>query len=440
MKKFWIVLLSLGLIAAFCMPAAALDVQMKGSYIVTGIYDDNRQIVGDSSSMAFYAQRIRLEPVFKIAEGLTFSMRADAMERVWGQTPVGSEDLQGGWLNSRNKANEQNIELRRGWVDFVTRIGAFRVGYMGSDAWGTDFADRSGEAAQIVYSIKVGPVVGVAALAKYGEGRLGGTDYIFNNSIAAGNTDSDTDKYCLSLLYFAQQGQGGFLWCRVDDAGPRNAAHYSLWYDTFQAYYKLAIGGLSSEAEIDYYNGKFMDYDDGIHATDVDYEGWQWWIMARYTIGPAYIGAQYAHSSGDGNGLADDKNEQVGSGNVWQPTLILWNDWIQRFAGNVGYTAQVDYQFKNADLYQIFAGYNPVPKLAIKASVTYANADEVPSNYEDDDYGYEFDLTASYKLFDNLEYMVGFGYLWAGDYFKGSNSHAEVDNDYLILNQLTLTF
>jgi hypothetical protein len=36
--------------------------------------------------------------------------------------------------------------------------------------------------------------------------------------------------------------------------------------------------------------------------------------------------------------------------------------------------------------------------------------------------------------------MVGFAYLWAGDYFKGTSATKEVDNDYLITHKLTLTF
>jgi hypothetical protein len=36
--------------------------------------------------------------------------------------------------------------------------------------------------------------------------------------------------------------------------------------------------------------------------------------------------------------------------------------------------------------------------------------------------------------------MVGFGYLWAGNAFQGSNSSAKIDNDYLVTHKLTLTF
>jgi hypothetical protein len=36
--------------------------------------------------------------------------------------------------------------------------------------------------------------------------------------------------------------------------------------------------------------------------------------------------------------------------------------------------------------------------------------------------------------------MVGAGYLWTGDYFKGTNSNNAIGNDYLLMNKLTLSF
>jgi len=36
--------------------------------------------------------------------------------------------------------------------------------------------------------------------------------------------------------------------------------------------------------------------------------------------------------------------------------------------------------------------------------------------------------------------MVGAGYLWTGDYFKGANAAAKVDDNYILMNQLSLSF
>ena len=87
MRKFWLVLLTMALIVAFAMPAAALDVKFSGSYYVQGIYDNNRSLkdnaAGDGST-AFIAQRLRVKTVFKVAEGLSLVTRFDALEKKWG--------------------------------------------------------------------------------------------------------------------------------------------------------------------------------------------------------------------------------------------------------------------------------------------------------------------------------------------------------------------
>jgi len=36
--------------------------------------------------------------------------------------------------------------------------------------------------------------------------------------------------------------------------------------------------------------------------------------------------------------------------------------------------------------------------------------------------------------------MLGAGYLWTGDYFQGTNDQNGVNNNYLLINKLTLTF
>jgi hypothetical protein len=81
-----------------------------------------------------------------------------------------------------------------------------------------------------------------------------------------------------------------------------------------------------------------------------------------------------------------------------------------------------------------------MPKLTIQAQYAYADTLEKVSGQMEEPYGSEFDLTATYKIYDNLQYMVGFGYLWAGDYWKSSASDNTVDDDYIVLNQLTLKF
>jgi len=52
----------------------------------------------------------------------------------------------------------------------------------------------------------------------------------------------------------------------------------------------------------------------------------------------------------------------------------------------------------------------------------------------------EIDLIGTYKITNNLSYMVGMGYLFTGDYFKGFDDSSEVNDNFILINKLTLTF
>jgi hypothetical protein len=85
-------------------------------------------------------------------------------------------------------------------------------------------------------------------------------------------------------------------------------------------------------------------------------------------------------------------------------------------------------------------GFKPISDLDVKLSLSYAQADKKPAGFIGGTYGTEVDVTGTYKITNNLSYMLGFGYLFTGDYFKGTSGTNKVDDDYLLINKLTLTF
>ena len=124
----------------------------------------------------------------------------------------------------------------------------------------------------------------------------------------------------------------------------------------------------------------------------------------------------------------------------------MWNYERTKWAGSLaGYNgANQDTNMANGWLFQLRGGVRPIEKLDVMLSATYAVADKKPfvgtTEYIDDKYGYEVDLTATYKITNNLSYMLGAGYLKAGDYYKGVNDANQIDDDFLVINKLTLTF
>ena len=107
---------------------------------------------------------------------------------------------------------------------------------------------------------------------------------------------------------------------------------------------------------------------------------------------------------------------------------LFGDDAVEWESGYTGEDLDADalsaYVMANVDLGQFYVG----------GQFAYVQGD-------DDEYGSEFDITATYKIYDNLSYMVGFGYLCAGDYFEGrDDDRGNTDDNYLVMNKLTLTF
>lgn len=107
MKRLWLVLGSLALIATFSTSAMAVDVKFSGEFYAAGLYLDKTTLVKDvnalpfktywypsgstgtmvpykeGTSTAFYFQRLRLNTDFVVSPGLRLTTRLDAMERAW---------------------------------------------------------------------------------------------------------------------------------------------------------------------------------------------------------------------------------------------------------------------------------------------------------------------------------------------------------------------
>jgi hypothetical protein len=452
MKKLLVVLLALGLIAAFgATVASAADVKFSGQWYAVGVYEDNRQLKDKdvSNSQAFVWTRTRVQTVFQIAEGLSFTTRFDAFERQWGSVNRSSNNTEdksnSGKVNSVNLTLQENIEMEYGFVTFATAIGQFDIGYQAADEWGTVYADTPGSRPRLKYQSAFGPVIIGAIWEKVFE-----ADTVRLNATTGGNTrsglvDADGDNYMLYGVYNWKGGAAGFLYKYYDYRMNRPEANggFRTQLHGFLPYMKATFGPVYLEAEFVYVTGKQAKPDNA--GSDIDREGYGFYLLGKYNMGPAYFGGQMGYTSGDND--PNDTKERTGpvSTTSWVPCLLFGNANLRSWQYNAshhgganGATFSTDKQ--NLWLWQGFGGFNPTPKVNVEGSVSYMYADKKPVGYDSNSYGWEFDVKASYKIYDNLTYMIGAGYLWTGDYFKGTNTANKIGDDYLLMNQLTLNF
>jgi len=430
MKKLFVVLLALGLLVAFSSAATAADVKLSGYYFIVGEYVSDTSLgktdSGDEGpTNALYWQKLRFNPVLQVADGLKITFRIDAMTGYWNGTVVGKLPGYG--------ENNRNVFFRRSYIDAKLPYGlAIRAGVTQGGTFGTIWCDQAYDEGRIYLFAKAGPGTVVALTAKAAE-RDAYTD----------NADADYDKYALGYMGKTEGGiEYGALWYYLRNAAVR--ATSTANYHVPMAYMKGTFGPLYVEAEWNYQFGKDYEYFDPYTGTDIDRGGMSAYINAKYNMGPAYVGGQFGWLQGDDPDTTDE-NETAYSGNAdYDPCLILFNSDYADSIGDMGTYAVTTGNIGNAWIAQVYGGFTPMEKLDLFASFTWSKADETPmaggKKFVSDDYGYEFDITATYKIYDNLEYMVGFGYFFAGDYYKGTSESNDVENNYLVINKLTLNF
>ena len=481
MKRFWLVLLSLGLVLAFSASAMAVDVKFSGSFYAAGMYLDRTTLNSDrfmtaaavnavpgdathnytpgipaqyqaaGTSTAFYYQRLRLQTDFIVSPGLKLVTRFDALERIWGGTRsvAGTPDAE----SIGTRAENENIAFDLAYVEYASPIGLFSVGYQIDNVWGTKFGDNGDgpTTGAIKYILPIGPVI------------LGGVIYkeadlsksaVQTSSLQA---DRDSDKYVAFGIYNITKDINVGLLYSYSRVATYKAAYMTtspyagamIYVNTLQPYVKAKFGPLYVESEFWYVWGRYPGLEDPAYGGDVQLESIMGYVNAVVDLGPVYFGGTAAYISGDDKGTSEKKEGGlVGGGMDWNPCLIMFNQDLTYWAGSPnGYngtnTQSVDgHGMTNAWFGQGKVGVRPIPPLDINASLSYARAESRPLNTITDKkaYGWEVDVAGTYKITNNLAYMLGVGYLFAGDYYKGYSDAPSPKDDFLVINKLTLTF
>ncbi|MEN6622811.1 MAG: hypothetical protein ABFD50_14830 [Smithella sp.] len=466
MRKFWLVTLSLGLIMALNASVYAMDVKFSGSYYAAGVYLDKANLVKDNTianaaqgSTAFYFQNLQLRTEFVAAPGISLITRANIMERVWGgprSIPSTTLDNVGPNFTSSaaTRAENQNIGLDYTYLRFATSIGTIQAGYISDSAWGTMFHNSDFPAAKLCYTFMADKWISGLGIVKVTD-----NSYTSSNHFST-KADLDTDRYYAFFIYRDMNFEGGALYAYIDDASFRSSYGLKSKFFAIEPYLKASIGPVKIQAELDYYFGDIVKFDTlPAGFSDQKVNSLAGWIDAVATFGLFYVGGTFAYSQGQGTD-GSTLNEWASSGKDWSPTLIMWNSdrnyWLGSINGNG--TSNFKYVMTNSFFYQLKAGVKPTDKLDIGASVSFAQADTLnglsntqtalggligltsKAGYVSRDYGWEMDVIGTYKITNNLSYLVGFGYLFTGDYFKATSSTNSVTNNYLLTNKLTLNF
>jgi hypothetical protein len=466
MKRIWLFLLSLGLMMAFSASAFAVDVKVSGEFDVGGLYLNKTTLNSaregydrTDPSTAFFYQKLQVGTEFIVSPSLKLATRFNAMERIWGgaRSAPGTDNASG--TSSGTRAENENIAFDLAYVDYISPIGEFKVGYQPDLVFGTFFGDRSSgpPAGQIQYLKTFGTATLFVGYAKEEDNSMSAVSV---GTINATRTDRDSDSYRLGGIYNFKDGEAGALLIWNRDATNRGRAADGVYGDSYLSniyvidpYVKAKIGPVALQAEAQYYFGDAAKYEGYVlNATNVSVSALSVFLDATATFGMFNVGGSFAYLSGDDPSTKDKVEGGINTAGLdWQPCLILFNTdlnyWLPAIYGHSDSLANGE--MSNAWFYQGRVGMKLTSKLDALLSVSYATADKKPApknngiTYPNGGYGTEIDLTGTYKINDNLSYMLGVGYLFTGDFFKGydrTGQNYETVDDYLLINKLVLTF
>ncbi|MBN1473713.1 MAG: hypothetical protein JW914_03775 [Syntrophaceae bacterium] len=438
MKRLFLILLSLGLVMAFSASVFAADVKFSGSFYAAGMYQDKTVFIKDEPgypSTAFYYQRLRVKMEFIATPALKLVTRFDAMERIWGNqrsSPTGLTSFIGDIDSAGSRAENENIAFDWVYIEYASRLGVFTVGYQNDLAWGTKFGDWSRPSGKIAWAYTINGFTVMADVAKILELDTNAVNGYIPFS------DGDIDKYSVAAKYAWNQGEAGLKVAYLRSAALRAIGPMATTnlYGVIP-YAKAKFGPVAVEAEVDYYWGDLLDEDDGPNKIKLKSLGV--YVDALADLGMWYAGGTFAYLSGDSDITSDTLKLMVG-GKDWQPMLILFNYDRTYWAGVIDAPIPDFGIMYNAWFGQLRGGVRPIADLELGVSLSYAKADKKLFPGMKKDYGTEVDVTATYKITNNLSYMLGFGYLWTGKYWRADYTDLDVTDNYLVINKLTLTF
>jgi hypothetical protein len=370
------------------------------------------------------------------------------MEGMWGADPIMYSSTT---ANKYKDTWQSSLSFEQSYVTFDTGIGTFDVGYKSGIpyGWGTVFMNAPGTAPGVKWSNKFGNVSVLAGLAKTVKG-----DLLTTGKPTFRQSDADSDYYDLGATYKFKTGEAGLLLTYFRDATARSQSTTSSSMTTvynFQPYAKAKLGPVDVEAEAYWMSGKSQSDIAGTADTDIKTKGL--YLNGRFNMGPAYVGGVFIYASGDDPATTDTVEGGYNSTLTYSrdsepwgdiSNSILWGDDYQDYLttqGDATATSPGKY-IDNVWLYRIYGGYAVTKKLDLSARYSYMKADQEPTTtgYQSKNYGTELDLKATYKIYDNLTYNLGAAYLWTGDWFKGTNSSADIKNNYYLSHWINLRF
>ncbi|MBU0945042.1 MAG: hypothetical protein KJ804_15185 [Proteobacteria bacterium] len=435
MKKVFSTVAALGLVAGIATSAAALELKVSGEYILDGfsISDglginagngvqmwDDPENEGDRN--AWFEHKFQTDADLIVNDNVTIKSRIRFID--WGIW--GSQD-------DTNVSDGNNFTVRRLWMVYKSPIGNWEIGRRPAGAWENAFVNSGTRADRIMWVNQLTDTFKMYAFYQKttetdSYGADDGLDYDYY------------EVYGAFTGYGKTSLAGGYYDNQMNDVpyGSTTDRWRIKGYGDYQFTDMLGL-----EVEFDYINGQ-TEYNNS-DAEDRDISGFAFMADLQADFGAAKANFMYFYISGDDDATDNDSEAYSvsgGTGADFEPLYILTGAKVSLLNNDMGSDNEYGVAVRTAGAHGFVgaADFQATEKIGLHGALGYAMAAAEMEGF-DNDYGWEVDLGASYKLLDNLTYNLHFGYLASGDFFKGNNDLGYDANDVTLLyNNLSMTF
>ncbi|MFQ6757467.1 MAG: hypothetical protein D9V46_06445 [Deltaproteobacteria bacterium] len=420
---------------------------MSGTYLVEGAYlSDSRgagldvtEAAGENSpSDAYFMHTFEIRPTMKVNDKITMAANIRvADDTFWGGQAGG--DLTS---NSTTTAGTHNdFYVHHLYMDYASPIGKMRFGRTPAGPYGTSYLDPDSRGDRVMLwpsFLASGPVSTLFFIQKITDAArdLTAPD-------ATHQSDEDSTKY-VGRVYYKTANLDSGLSYEVTDNQVTNTAD-----DVKQAvivYGKYKMDNFFANGEVQHFFGS-KDYDHALVATaDQDYDSWAAMLQVGAKFDALTPSLMYFYAQGQEMNENDIENHlgTAGTGDLFEPLYILTGRHTGMLNNDI-YSGGVGSNMRNmsaAGIHAVVAAadYAVSNQLSLHGAIAWAQADEEQVVGQDDEYGWEYNIGAAYKLLDNLTYEAHFGYLDTGDFFKSTPTTDDTENVYILTHHLTMTF
>jgi hypothetical protein len=443
MKKVLSTVAALGLVAGLASTAAAVEFKMSGKYLVDGAYlSDARgngldvtEAAGESTpSDAYFLHTFEMKPTMKVNDKISMGANIRlADDTFWGGQAGGDTDTTGRGIGEA----AGDVEVWHLYMDYASPIGKMRFGRTPAGPYGTAFNDPDLRRDRVMLwpsFLASGPFSTLFYIQKNNDS--------FQTGTHVDETDTDSDTYTARFYYKTDSMDTGLNYSFMNNMTSDLLSDRK--YD-LTVYGKFKMDNFFLNGELTHFFGE-KDWD-AAATLDRDYDSWAGMLQVGAKLDALTPSLMYFYASGqDMNATAANGGDienalTTGTGDLFEPLYILTgrhtgmlnNDLFDNYTGTMStagvhaVVAAVDYAVSN--------------QLSLHGAIGWAQADEEQAVGQDDEYGWEYNVGAAYKLLDNLTYEAHFGYLDTGDFFNGAGNTPDItENVYVLTHSLTMTF